>query len=58
MENKVEQVLTIFIQKRVMIASILGNSSNKNFNAFQSIIGFFCDSKRTPEIICEMLAHM
>ena len=41
-----------------MIASILGNSSNKNFNAFQSIIGFFCDSKRTPEIIYEMLAHM
>jgi len=35
-----------------------GNSLNMNFNTFQSIVGFFCDSKCTPEIVCEMLAHM
>jgi molybdenum cofactor biosynthesis enzyme len=46
------------MQKRVMITCVLGNSSNENFNAFQCIIGFFCDSKCTPEVISEMMAHM
>ena len=42
----------------MVIISILANNSNEHFNILQSIIGFFCKSKCTPEIITEMLAHM
>jgi hypothetical protein len=41
-----------------MITCILGHSSNESFNMFQCLIGFFCISKCTPEVICKMLAHM
>jgi hypothetical protein len=46
------------IQKWILITCILSNSLDENFNVFQAIIGFFCNSKCTPEIICEMMAHM
>ena len=48
----------ILIKKRVLVICILGNSSNESFNAFQSIVGFFCDSQCVPEVVCEMMAHM
>lgn len=38
--------------------SVLGNSSNQKFNAFQAVIGFFLESKQCPEVILEMAAHM
>ncbi|KAK0214727.1 hypothetical protein EDD85DRAFT_782710, partial [Armillaria nabsnona] len=44
--------------KQVMILSVLGHSSNQRFNAFQSVIGFFLESKQCPEIILETVAHM
>jgi hypothetical protein len=36
----------------------MGNSSNEQFNALQCIVGFFLESKGTPEGVIEMLAHM
>jgi hypothetical protein len=36
----------------------MGNSSNKDFNALQCVVGFFLESKCTPEAIIELLAHM
>ena len=36
----------------------MGNSSNEQFNAIQCIVGFFLESKGTPEGVIEMLAHM
>ncbi|KAK0473323.1 hypothetical protein EDD18DRAFT_1051604, partial [Armillaria luteobubalina] len=44
--------------KQVMILSVLGHSSNQSFNAFQSVLGFFLESKQCPEIILETVAHM
>ncbi|KAF8869013.1 hypothetical protein CPB85DRAFT_1162090, partial [Mucidula mucida] len=44
--------------KRVVILSILGNSSNERFNSLQSIIGFFLESKQCPEVIVELVSHM
>ncbi|KAF8227831.1 hypothetical protein L208DRAFT_1294706, partial [Tricholoma matsutake] len=44
--------------KHILVTSVIGNSSNENFNMFQSIVSFFCDSKCTPEIVSKMLAHM
>ena len=38
--------------------SLMGNSSNQNFNALQCIVGFFLESKCTPEVIVELLSHM
>jgi hypothetical protein len=38
--------------------SLMGNSSNKNFNALQCIVGFFLESKCAPENIVELLSHM
>src|SRR5882762_4292626 len=37
---------------------MMGNSSNEQFNALQCIVGFFLESKGTPEGVIEMLAHM
>ena len=37
---------------------VLANSTNKDVNALQSVIGFFLESKQTPDIIVELLAHM
>lgn len=45
-------------KKQVMILSVLGHSSNQSFNAFQSVLGFFLESKQCPEIILETVAHM
>ncbi|KAJ3968597.1 hypothetical protein EV361DRAFT_1003093 [Lentinula raphanica] len=44
--------------KRVLILSIIGNSTNQNFNSLQSFVGLFFESKQTPEIIIELAAHM
>ncbi|KZP21372.1 hypothetical protein FIBSPDRAFT_711309, partial [Athelia psychrophila] len=44
--------------KRVVIVVIMGNSSNKDFNALQCILGFFLESKCAPEVVTELLAHM
>lgn len=37
---------------------VLANSTNKDVNALQSVIGFFLELKQTPDIIVELLAHM
>ena len=42
----------------VVIVSLMGNSSNKNINALQCIVGFFLESKCAPEVIMELLSHM
>ncbi|KAJ3841789.1 hypothetical protein F5878DRAFT_515874, partial [Lentinula raphanica] len=44
--------------KRVLILSVIGNSSNQNFNSLQSFIGLFLESKQAPEIVMELTAHM
>ncbi|PBL00006.1 hypothetical protein ARMGADRAFT_883521, partial [Armillaria gallica] len=49
---------TASIDKQVMILSVLGHSSNQRFNAFQSVMGFFLESKQCPEIILKTVAHM
>ena len=36
----------------------MGHSSNKHFNVLQCIIGFFLESKCTPEGVIELLAHI
>ena len=41
-----------------MIIVIMGHSSNRHFNALQCIIGFFLESKFTPEGVIELLAHL
>jgi hypothetical protein len=46
------------MQKKVVIIVIMGHSSNKCFNVLQCIIGFFLESKCTPEGVTELLAHM
>ncbi|KAJ3768644.1 hypothetical protein FB446DRAFT_650142, partial [Lentinula raphanica] len=45
-------------QKRVLILSIIGHSTNQHFNSLQSIIGLFLESKQAPEIVHELTAHM
>jgi hypothetical protein len=42
----------------VVIIVIMGHSSNERFNALQSVIGFFMESKCTPESVIELLAHI
>ena len=46
------------MQKKVVFIVIMGHSSNERFNALQCIIGFFLESKCTPEGVTELLAHM
>ena len=46
------------MQKKVVIIAIMGHSSNERFNALQCVIGFFLESKCTPEGVVELLAHM
>src|ERR1700683_2747031 len=50
-------ILILFKQRRVIIISILMMSMNQKCNPVASIIGIFCHSTSTPELVIEMLAH-
>ena len=45
-------------QKHVFVTVIMGNSSNKEFNTLNCVVGFFLESKCMPEVIIELLVHM
>ncbi|KIL56857.1 hypothetical protein M378DRAFT_53470, partial [Amanita muscaria Koide BX008] len=44
--------------KRTVIFSILMQSTSQKANTFQSVLGIFLHSCRTPEKVIETLAHM
>ena len=42
----------------MVIIVIMGHSSNEHFNALQSVVGFFLESKSTPEGVIKILVHI
>ncbi|KIJ69569.1 hypothetical protein HYDPIDRAFT_80011, partial [Hydnomerulius pinastri MD-312] len=44
--------------KKIVIISILTQSTNRKSNALQSIVGIFLQSTHTPQKVIETLAHM
>ena len=46
------------LQKKVVIISILTQSTNQKCNALKSIIGIFFHSTNTPEKVIQALVHM
>ncbi|KAK1233610.1 hypothetical protein PQX77_003230 [Marasmius sp. AFHP31] len=57
-QDRVARDRALLSIKCVVVVSILGQSSNERFNSLQSFVGFFLESKQTPEIVLEVAAHM
>ncbi|KAJ8090290.1 hypothetical protein PM082_018886 [Marasmius tenuissimus] len=57
-QNRAARDRALVAIKRVVIISILGQSSNERFNSLQCFVGYFLESKHTPEIVLELVSHM
>ncbi|KAI0267690.1 hypothetical protein BC834DRAFT_1040462 [Gloeopeniophorella convolvens] len=53
----IERRAVLIRVKRVVIINIMMQSTNQKCNALASLIGLFCHSTSTPELVLEMLAH-
>ncbi|KAJ7037742.1 hypothetical protein C8F04DRAFT_952134 [Mycena alexandri] len=57
-EKRREGIRTIYLQKIVVMISIMMQSRNNKANALESVFGIFLHSTNTPEKVIQALAHM